>query len=63
MLQIDTMTFKEGYGLPLFQLPGIWGVNSNKVDGVVFMGNQTGPVWNFWQWSVNKDAATATPSS
>lgn len=51
LLQIDTLTFQEGYGLPLFQLPGIWGV-SKKVNGVEYMGNQTGPVWNFWQWSV-----------
>lgn len=51
MLQIDTATFKDGYGLPLFQLPGVFGVSA-RVDGVKFMGNQTGPFWNFWEWSV-----------
>lgn len=50
-LQIDTATFKDGYGLPLFQLPGVFGVNA-RVDGVKYMGNQTGPFWNFWEWSV-----------
>ncbi|WP_431277853.1 ABC transporter family substrate-binding protein [Leifsonia poae] len=49
--QIDKATFSDGYGLPLFQLPGIFGVNA-RVDGVKYMGNQTGPFWNFWEWSV-----------
>lgn len=51
LVQIDTIAFKEGYGLPLFQLPGIYGV-SNKVSGVKYMGNQTGPIWNNWEWTV-----------
>lgn len=54
LLQIDQLAFSNNYGLPLFQLPGIWGVNSKKVDGVVYYGGQQGPLWNFWQWSVNK---------
>jgi peptide/nickel transport system substrate-binding protein len=49
--QIDKATFNDAYGLPLFQLPGVFGV-SKRVDGVKFMGNQTGPFWNFWEWSV-----------
>lgn len=51
MIKIDTQTFADAYGLPLFQLPGVFGVGS-KVDGVKFMGNQTGPFWNFWEWSL-----------
>jgi peptide/nickel transport system substrate-binding protein len=50
-LQIDKQTFDDAYGLPLFQLPGIFGTSS-KIDGVKFMGNQTGPFWNFWEWSI-----------
>ncbi|GAB3127863.1 ABC transporter substrate-binding protein [Glaciibacter psychrotolerans] len=50
-MQIDKQTFADAYGLPLFQLPGVFGVGS-KVDGVKFMGNQNGPFWNFWEWSV-----------
>jgi peptide/nickel transport system substrate-binding protein len=49
--QIDKSTFSDGYGLPLFQLPGVFGVNA-RVDGAKYMGNQTGPFWNFWEWSV-----------
>ncbi|WP_369797970.1 ABC transporter family substrate-binding protein [Cryobacterium sp. MLB-32] len=53
MMNIDKQTFTDGYGLPLFQLPGVFGV-SKRVDGVQYMGNQTGPFWNFWEWSVSK---------
>jgi peptide/nickel transport system substrate-binding protein len=49
--QIDKQTFTDAYGLPLFQLPGIFGV-STRVDGVKYNGGQSGPFWNFWQWSV-----------
>lgn len=54
-LQIDTATFKDGYGLPLFQLPGVFGASA-RVDGVKYMGNQTGPFWNFWEWSVKSSS-------
>lgn len=57
LLQIDKITFTEGYGLPLFQLPGIYGV-SNKVQGVKYMGNQTGPVWNNWEWTVSTSTSS-----
>jgi peptide/nickel transport system substrate-binding protein len=50
--QIDKATFSDAYGLPLFQLPGLFGVSA-RVDGVKYMGNQTGPFWNFWEWSVS----------
>ncbi|MGO4533959.1 ABC transporter family substrate-binding protein [Leifsonia sp. 2MCAF36] len=49
--QIDKQSFADGYGLPLFQLPGVFGA-TNRVDGVKYNGNQNGPFWNFWQWSV-----------
>jgi len=55
-LKIDTATFKDGYGLPLFQLPGVFGATS-RVDGVKYMGNQTGPFWNFWEWSVKSSSS------
>jgi peptide/nickel transport system substrate-binding protein len=57
MMEIDKIAFSEGYGLPLFQAAGVWGV-SNKVDGVVYMGNQTGPVWNNWEWSVKTSTSS-----
>ena len=53
MKNIDKQTFTDAYGLPLFQLPGVFGV-SKRVNGVEYMGNQTGPFWNFWQWSVSQ---------
>ncbi|WP_314147547.1 ABC transporter family substrate-binding protein [uncultured Leifsonia sp.] len=54
--KIDKTAFSEGYGLPLFQLPGVFGVNA-RVDGVKYMGNQNGPFWNFWEWSVKSSTA------
>jgi peptide/nickel transport system substrate-binding protein len=53
--QIDKQTFSDGYGLPLFQLPGVFGVNA-RVNGVKFMGNQTGPFWNFFDWTVKSSS-------
>jgi peptide/nickel transport system substrate-binding protein len=52
---IDTKTFGDAYGLPLFQLPGVFGT-SDRVSGVKYMGNQNGPFWNFWEWSVKKSS-------
>jgi peptide/nickel transport system substrate-binding protein len=57
LLNIDKTAFTEGYGLPLFQAPGIYGVSS-KLDGVKYMGNQTGPIWNNWEWSVKQSTNT-----
>jgi peptide/nickel transport system substrate-binding protein len=52
---IDKQTFTDAYGLPLFQLPGVFGT-STRVNGIKYMGNQTGPFWNFWEWSVKKSS-------
>ncbi len=57
LLNIDKTAFTEGYGLPLFQAAGIYGVGS-KLQGVVYMGNQTGPIWNNWEWSVKTSTNT-----
>jgi peptide/nickel transport system substrate-binding protein len=56
-MEIDKIAFTEGYGLPLFQAAGVWGV-SNKIQGVKYMGNQTGPVWNTWDWSVKTSTSS-----
>lgn len=50
--EIDKQAFTDAYGLPLFQLPGITGVTS-RVTGVdTYFAGQTGPFWNFWEWTV-----------
>lgn len=56
-MEIDKIAFTKGYGLPLFQAAGVWGV-SKKVSGVKYMGNQTGPVWNTWDWSVKTSTSS-----
>lgn len=49
-LQIDGLAFKDGYGLPLFQLPGVFAASS-KLQGVKWFGGQNGITWNVWDWS------------
>jgi peptide/nickel transport system substrate-binding protein len=49
----DTELFKDGYGLPLFQSPGLE-AHTDRISGITFMGNQTGPIWNFWEWTVSE---------
>lgn len=55
-MQVDKLLFDERYGLPLFQSPGLE-AHTDRVSGVTYMANQTGPVWNFWEWTVEGDAA------
>lgn len=51
--EIDRLAFEDGYGLPLFQSPGLI-AHSDRVQGVTYMANQTGPIWNFWEWTVGE---------
>lgn len=55
-IEVDTLIWGENYGLPLFQSPGIE-AHTDRISGVTFMANQTGPVWNFWEWTVEDTAA------
>lgn len=55
-LQVDKLLFEARYGLPLFQSPGLE-AHTDRISGVTFMANQTGPVWNFWEWTVDGGAA------
>lgn len=50
-VEIDTLTREDFYGLPLFQVPGMV-ATMGTVDGVEYMGNQTGPIWNNWEWTL-----------
>jgi peptide/nickel transport system substrate-binding protein len=49
-MKIDALTFKDGYGLPLFQLPGVFAASSS-LSGVKWFGGQNGIFWNIWDWS------------
>ena len=50
--QIDKIVWDSFYGLPLFQPVGIDAYNSDRIEGVKYMPNQTGVWWNFWEWKV-----------
>ncbi|WP_342706644.1 ABC transporter family substrate-binding protein [Paramicrobacterium humi] len=52
-IKIDAATAKDFYGLPLFQLPGLFASNGT-IDGIKYMGNQTGLVWNAQDWTLTK---------
>jgi peptide/nickel transport system substrate-binding protein len=52
-IEADTELFKDAYGLPLFQGPGLE-AHTDRVQGITFMGNQTGVFWNFWEWTVSE---------
>lgn len=49
-MKVDKLIFDNYYGLPLFQSPGVT-AHTDRVEGVTYMANQTGPVWNFWEWA------------
>ena len=50
--KMDKQAYTDAYGLPLFQAPGITGV-TGRVSGVdTYFSGQTGPFWNFWEWTV-----------
>lgn len=48
--QIDALTFKDAYGLPMFVSPGVF-ASAGKAKGFEYFGGQTGIVWNFWNWT------------
>lgn len=50
---IDAELFADGFGLPLFQSPGLI-ASADVVNNIEYMGNQTGVWWNFWEWSVDQ---------
>ncbi|MGC0370417.1 ABC transporter family substrate-binding protein [Microbacterium sp. SLBN-111] len=51
-VKIDAETAKDFYGLPLFQLPGVFADNGT-VKGIDYFGGQTGIVWNAQEWTLN----------
>jgi glutathione transport system substrate-binding protein len=49
-IQIDTLLWADGYGVPLFVAPGVM-AHSNSVTGVVYYPGQAGIGWNYWEWA------------
>lgn len=48
--KIDAATFADAYGLPLFQLPGVF-ASVGKLKGVKAFGGQNSLFWNIWTWT------------
>lgn len=53
MIQIDTLLFGDGYGVPLYFAPGVV-AHSNTVSGVEYSPTPRGTGWNYWLWSKKK---------
>jgi peptide/nickel transport system substrate-binding protein len=49
--EIDAATAADFYGLPLFQLPGLFADNGS-ITGIEHFGGQTGLVWNAQEWTI-----------
>ncbi len=49
-IQIDTLLWADGYGVPLFVAPGVM-AHSDAVTGVVYYPGQAGVGWNYWEWA------------
>ncbi|MGV8883357.1 MAG: ABC transporter family substrate-binding protein [Rhodoglobus sp.] len=52
-VEIDAATAADFFGLPLFQLPGLFADNGT-VTGIEHFGGQTGIVWNAQEWTLTK---------
>ena len=50
-IEIDALTAADFYGLPLFQVPGLFADNGT-VTGIEYFGGQTGIVWNAQDWQL-----------
>lgn len=50
--EVEKDLFADGYGVPLYQFPGILAWNSAKVRGVSTITLSPTLFWNYWQWKV-----------
>lgn len=50
ILQVENLLWQDHFGLPLFILPGVQAIGPN-VEGVSWNTWQTGPLWNYWEWT------------
>ncbi|MBC7723614.1 MAG: ABC transporter family substrate-binding protein [Burkholderiaceae bacterium] len=49
-LQIEEHLWADGFGLPLFILPGVQATGP-AIANVSYNAWQTGPIWNYWEWT------------
>lgn len=50
-VEVEKLLWEGGFGLPLFISPGVI-ASGPSVDGVEYSPWQTGPIWNFWDWTM-----------
>ncbi|MFO7689284.1 MAG: ABC transporter family substrate-binding protein, partial [Cryobacterium sp.] len=50
-IEVEAMLWDANFGLPLYISPGVMAFGSNVV-GTEYSPWQTGPIWNFWDWTM-----------
>lgn len=55
---MDAHFFADGYGLTLFQFPGLVFWDATKVSGVTANQLSPGYFWNFWDWKPVEESAS-----
>ena len=50
ILQVENLIWADKFGLPLYISPGVQAIGPN-VTGVEYNAWQTGPIWNYWEWT------------
>ena len=50
LLTVEKELWADGYGVTVFQFPGVTAWNGNKVSGVVPAPLAPMFFWNFWEW-------------
>lgn len=50
-VEIEALLWEGGFGLPMYILPGVI-ANTESVENVKYNTWQTGPIWNFWEWTL-----------
>jgi peptide/nickel transport system substrate-binding protein len=51
-LEVEQILYTEGFGVPIFQFPGITAWNANKVSGVATVPIGSTVFENYWDWEV-----------
>jgi peptide/nickel transport system substrate-binding protein len=51
-LEVEQILYTEGFGVPIFQFPGITAWNANKVSGVATIPIGSSVFENYWDWEV-----------
>jgi len=52
-IEVEQILFEEGFGLPIFQFPGVV-AHTERLQGVSTIAMAPTIFWNFWEWTVSE---------